>query len=547
MKILFFLILLLLIVPLASAKILVLTDPDANFNNIEADNYFGGNFYGDDGNFVNVTVSGRLGIGTNTPNAPIEVIDYINFDDATTSVLLGFEAGVTKVGQRNTFIGFRAGRYNNDEGPVSNGGERNVYIGKSTGRGTPTGNQNEAKQTIAIGENALLWNSTGGEHVVIGYEALKNNTTGTRNVAIGAGAMIDNISGQENTAIGWNALPNNTTGERNMSIGYATLGANTTGSFNTSLGFDTLKFNQTGSFNVAIGGFVDGFNAGGMNSHSNVTMLGSFAGYNNQTGSGNVFLGYKAGYNQTTDSNILIIDLGDRGSIGGEIGKSLIYGVFDFDPTAQRLIFNADVNIKSDLNVHGDVNITGTTGLKDQLMLHGDARVERELIFPARNSTKGASAPPTTLRDMGASGGLKEPVVQFSKTTQQDTYGVFHPPSNIDSSEDIEVHLMWVAGDGWTSGNYMWCLEYLVKDEDLSMGTDVNMLLGTPTTICEDVTPTNANSFIETEFSSTIDVNLEQTLSVHFYRDVANDNGDDTGDVRFFEAEYVVNSLGEPI
>ena len=84
----------------------------------------------------------------------------------------------------------------------------------------------------------------------------------------------------------------------------------------------------------------------------------------------------------------------------------------------------------------------------------------------------------------------------------------------------------------------MWKLEYLAKANNASFAT------GTPTTISADVTPANATDSIETEFASTIDLNAEQTLCGHFYRDVANDNGDAKGEIRFFEIEYTSNKLG---
>lgn len=197
------------------------------------------------------------------------------------------------------------------------------------------------------------------------------------------------------------------------------------------------------------------------------------------------------------------------------------------------------LQIVGDLKVGDDNTNYASFATDGELTLTGTARVTKELTFKAQAAAKGASAPTDALRTMGASGTLKFPVSQFSKTTQQDIHGEFHLPDDVDNSVNIEFHLMWIPGSGWTTGNYVWKLEYLVKEEDDDTTT------GTPTTISMDVTPSNATDIIETEFTSTIDANAEQIVFGHFYRDVANDNGDDTGDIIFFEVKYTSNKLGE--
>lgn len=156
-----------------------------------------------------------------------------------------------------------------------------------------------------------------------------------------------------------------------------------------------------------------------------------------------------------------------------------------------------------------------------------------ELRIESTKAAKGSSAPTDALRDVGASGTLKMPVEQFSKTVQQDVYFTFHYPTNIDFTQDVEFHLMWIPGAGWTSGNYMWKLEYLTKNENGG-----NVTTGTPTTIQADVTPASADLLIETHFADTITINDDEILICHFYRDVANDNADDVGEVLFFEIGY---------
>ena len=104
----------------------------------------------------------------------------------------------------------------------------------------------------AIGCNALLSNTTGGNNVAIGVDALRSNTTGNYNVANGCGALFRNTTGCYNTATGVNALTCNTTGNCNAAIGICALYYNTAGSGNAAIGASAL-YNTTGCRNVGIG------------------------------------------------------------------------------------------------------------------------------------------------------------------------------------------------------------------------------------------------------------------------------------------------------
>lgn len=199
----------------------------------------------------------------------------------------------------------------------------------------------------------------------------------------------------------------------------------------------------------------------------------------------------------------------------------------------------------------GNNIFTGTTKLGDgttnyiefgtngRLLLHGTARVSEQEKIPGTSASKGSAAPTDALRAIGASGGVLKPVTQFSKTTQQDVYFVFHAPYSCDFSDPVHFHLLWLPGSGWTTGNYVWKLEYLVKNENDPYNT------GTPTTISVNVTPADATHIIETEFTDNITLTADdQTIICHFYRDVASDNADDTGDVAFFEMHFTKNKQG---
>lgn len=186
------------------------------------------------------------------------------------------------------------------------------------------------------------------------------------------------------------------------------------------------------------------------------------------------------------------------------------------------------------------VDSDGNVRLRGRLLLDQHARVVRETRIASYRTRLGASAPAETSRAVGASGGVLKPVLEFSKTVQNDVYFIFHTPEDMDYTEPVTFHLMWQPGAAWTTGNYMWKLEYLVIN-----GSGSTLLAGTPTTISANVTPSNATTNIETAFTGNITLALDQEMLCHFYRDVANDNGDDVGECEMFELHYVKNSLGE--
>ncbi len=71
----------------------------------------------------------------------------------------------------------------------------------------------------ALGEFALVSNTTGGGNTALGGGALSSNTTGNSNAAVGSGALLSNTTGVFNTATGNIALRNNTTGNSNTATG----------------------------------------------------------------------------------------------------------------------------------------------------------------------------------------------------------------------------------------------------------------------------------------------------------------------------------------
>lgn len=238
----------------------------------------------------------------------------------------------------------------------------------------------------------------------------------------------------------------------------------------------------------------------------------------------------------TAVSNGALDDLSDVNTTGVVNGAALVYDTTAVGWRDSILMRDVGTDVRhGNASDYLDIDTDGT------ITMVGDSRVFREVRFDATVATKGADAPTAATRAVGASGNVKVPVIQFSKTTQQDVYFEIHAPSDMDGTENVYFHLMWFPGASWTTGNYMWKLEYLISDE-----TGVALNVGAPTTISADVTPTAATNVIETDFATAITgFDVEHVLWCHFYRDVANDNGDDVGSVRWFELQYTMNKLGE--
>jgi hypothetical protein len=178
----------------------------------------------------------------------------------------------------------------------------------------------------AIGFNALLSNTTGGENTATGANALLSNTIGQQNTADGNAALFLNTTGNFNTATGWGALLSNTEGSRNTATGFNSLGSNTTGDFNTAIGEGALQANFSGGANAAFGedalasntdgnwNTATGTNALIISNGQFNTANGAGALGNNTTGSDNIALGWEAGGNLTTGA--YNIDIGNQGVAG---------------------------------------------------------------------------------------------------------------------------------------------------------------------------------------------------------------------------------------
>jgi hypothetical protein len=174
-----------------------------------------------------------------------------------------------------------------------------------------------------------------------------------------------------------------------------------------------------------------------------------------------------------------------------------------------------------------------------QLKLEGYARVRKALIVPVSGTGTGDAGPASEERSIGASGGIKAPVLSFSKTKEQSVYVEFHAPLDMDDAADVELHALWQPAAGWTRGNCVWNFEYLVKDKTGDFTT------GTPAKISSETRPSKVTEMQNAVFTTQLDVNKGQVIMGRFYRDVGSDDGNAAAELRCLEITYIANKLGE--
>ena len=194
-----------------------------------------------------LSISQNVGIGTNNPEAKLEVTDDIQVNSFT--------------------IGRGGGSY---------------------------------LDNTVFGLDCLDSNMIGRYLSAFGFLALRNNKAGYRNSAFGYQALVSNVYGSQNTAVGLSALSSNIDGSFNTALGYVAL-ESTLGGHNTGLGSSALGGLQIGSFNVGVGANSLTY----MDTASNNTAIGGWSG-GMATGSGNVFIGYRAGFNETGNEKLYI-------------------------------------------------------------------------------------------------------------------------------------------------------------------------------------------------------------------------------------------------
>lgn len=143
--------------------------------------------------------------------------------------------------QSNTAVGFFTG--SNMVGTAFG-----CFFGNNAGRNTYYSNS-----CVAIGNEAMYYNSSSDFTIAIGNEAGNNISNAYNNVLVGAstGRYLQNA--QDNVYIGSYIVMNSSNGDQNIAIGRSAFNNNTTGSYNTVIGHLALANSTVGSSNTIIG------------------------------------------------------------------------------------------------------------------------------------------------------------------------------------------------------------------------------------------------------------------------------------------------------
>ena len=316
---------------------------DASFNNLNVTAFTANTIYGNGSH-----ITGLPYVTGGTPNNNLRVYTFTNSTGGTFNVTSLTDINITG----GTYINGTATFTNNTGGTFTITGftSSDTYItGFSYDNNVISLNQNQGQSALTITVNTMtgltvngLLSSTtvttkndiivngltigrgGGNlnsNTALGLEALISLTGGGQNVSVGTYSLDNLIYGTDNTVIGYESGVNLTNSNYTTSLGHTTLFSNITGGSNTAIGTASL-YNTLGNNNTAIG------------VNSLYTTIGS----------SNIALGYYAGYHATT-SNELYIDNRDRVSNSLEKTNSIIYGIMGSSASAQTLTFNANTNV----------------------------------------------------------------------------------------------------------------------------------------------------------------------------------------------------------
>ena len=251
-----------------------------------------------------IGVNSLLNATTGNNNIAVGIFAFSTLTTASNNVGLGVNAGRYVTGVSNTYFGNSAGEGVNgnstgtDNVGIGNGslfriqsGVYNVAVGRIALLNNSTGSNN-----TAIGGAASLDRLRGDYNVTVGRYAGEHDTASNRTTLIGPRASIFNQR-DGTVAVGYEALYWNSFGLiaatqadsalLNTAVGYHAMRENRKGGANTAVGYQAAYWNNTGFFNTAIG--RDALLNTTASDHN--TAVGKSAGWRYNNGPSNTFLG----------------------------------------------------------------------------------------------------------------------------------------------------------------------------------------------------------------------------------------------------------------
>ena len=302
-------------------------------------------------NVANVSIDGKLGVGTTTPLANLDVKEtttnvagqiivgglIASSTDDTPFGKLCFANTAAANSQPNKILASIEGRKNGSsnrgiltfgmaDGSGSNWEKMRIDSYGYVGIGTPSpqreldvaGDVRIAGALEFLQQNDNTFVGTGTGNI--------SNTTGVSNVALGFESLNNNTGGNGNTALGRQALYN-TTGNNNTGTGSLALFSNTTGLQNTGIGRQALQNVTVGVCNVGVGHIAGSLVEGGAaNTASDFSVfLGGGTKSKTNNDSNQIVIGHNAigeGTNTARIGNTSVSQLHVGGNNAGVVLKS---------------------------------------------------------------------------------------------------------------------------------------------------------------------------------------------------------------------------------
>ncbi|MBS1796545.1 MAG: tail fiber domain-containing protein [Acidobacteria bacterium] len=291
----------------------------------------------------NLTTS-RLGIGTNSPAAPLDVFGSVALNDfmlrlrgagdASAGLLF---SGVVGGPEFRSGGGFRWTLGGGDREALRLDASGNLGLGTDTptvrltvaGDGAVSGNFS-ANRITAVNDyfinNSRVLSITGSGNVFVGAAAGTSNS-GADNTFTGNGAGFSNTTGTANSVFGRDAGLLGVTGSRNSFFG-AGAGFSNTRDDNSFFGYNSGRNTTLGNRNAYFGTYSGESSTFGFNN----AYFGYGAGRANTTGNGSAFFGYAAGDHNTTGINNTVVGAVAGSNITVESDNTILGFNADIEP-----------------------------------------------------------------------------------------------------------------------------------------------------------------------------------------------------------------------